>query len=90
MLTLIIHGMQVKGASAFLRSIQLLLAVDLFRYSASVTCNECIKSVKYFKDIKSIKHLKSFMKNLHINSYISERKPCIFKWAPINQSINQS
>ena len=28
MLTLIMRGMQVKGASAFLRSIQLLLAVD--------------------------------------------------------------
>ena len=39
------------------------------RYPASVTWNECIKSVKDFKDIKSMKHLQRFMKNLSINSY---------------------
>ena len=39
------------------------------RYSASVTWNECIKSINDFKDIKSINQLKNFMKKLYINSY---------------------
>ena len=42
--------MQAKGVSASLG------------YSASVTSNECIKSVNDFKDIKSINQLKNFMK----------------------------
>ena len=38
------------------------------RYSASVTWNECIKSIYDFKDIKSINQLKNCMKKLYINS----------------------
>ena len=43
--------------------------IKLLRYSASVTWNECIKSINDFKDIKSINQLKNCMKKLYINSY---------------------
>ena len=43
--------------------------IKSLRYSASVTWNECIKSINDFKDIKSINQLKNCMKKLYINSY---------------------
>ena len=52
-----IHQMQVKGASALLRSIQLLLTVDLLG----------IPHLLHGMNVSN--QLKTFMKKLYINSY---------------------
>ena len=62
-----INTYNTRNASKGVPSIPMInttsFGIRSLRYSASVTWNECIKSINDFKDIKSINQLKNVMKN---------------------------